>query len=91
VIPVRSSPIGVASAAGLMNLQTYCKLDESDRRFDGNRARNHLTSNLGMNLETAEQSPEIGSAFNSWVSRQASTITVHPSGAKFLVPPVWYR
>jgi hypothetical protein len=90
VIPVRSGPIGSASATGLMNLQTYCKLDEADRRFDGNRARTHLTNNLGMCLKTAGQAAEIGSAFDVWLSKQASKITVHRSGAKFLVPPAWY-
>lgn len=74
-----------------MNLQTYCKLDETDRRFDGNRARTHLTSNLGMNLIPAEQVTGINTAFSTWLSQRASAITVHPSGAKFLVPPVWYR
>jgi hypothetical protein len=89
-IPVQSRPISNASTSGLMNIQTYCTLDESDRRFDGNRARTHLASNLGMNLTTADESPEIGLAFNAWLSRRASSITVHPSGAKFLVPPIWY-
>jgi hypothetical protein len=90
-IPVRSSPISTTSASGLMNMQTYCALDETDRRFDGNRARMHLMSNLGMNLTAADNSPEIGLAFNSWLSERATLITVHPSGAKFLVPPTWYR
>jgi hypothetical protein len=91
VIPVHSSPIGTAIANGLMNMQSYCKFDETDRRFDGNRARAHLTSNLGMNLMPAEQATEINTAFSTWLSQRASAITVHPSGAKFLVPPVWYR
>lgn len=90
-ILVRSNPIGAASTSGLMNMQTYCTLDETDRRFDGNRARTHLTTNLGMNLTTVEQAPEIGLAFNTWIAKQSSTTTVHPSGAKFLVPPTWYR
>ncbi len=32
---------------GLMDMQTYGTLDETDRRFDGNRARTHLMTNLG--------------------------------------------
>jgi len=52
---------------------------------------NHAKFATAHLFKPFEQSPEIGSAFNSWVSKQASTITVHPSGAKFLVPPVWYR
>ena len=91
VIPVHSSPQGIDSASGLMNMRTYCTLDESDRRFDGNRARTHLTTNLGMHLKTVDQSPETGLAFNAWLSKRASSIVVHPAGAKFLVPPTWYR
>jgi hypothetical protein len=90
-IPVRLSPISTTSASGLMNIQTYCTLDESDRRFDGNRARTHLMTNLGMNLTAADNSPEIGFAFNAWLSERATSVAVHPSGAKFLVPPTWYR
>jgi hypothetical protein len=90
-IPVRLSPIGTTSESGLMDMQTYFTLDETDRRFDGNRARTHLMTNLGMNLIAADNSPEIGLAFNSWLSERATLITVHPSGAKFLVPPTWYR
>lgn len=90
-IPVRLSPIGTTSESGLMDMQSYCTLDETDRRFDGNRARTHLMTNLGMNLTAADNSPEIGLAFNSWLSERATLITVHPSGAKFLVPPTWYR
>ena len=90
-IPVRLSPIGTTSESGLMDMQTYCTLDETDRRFDGNRARTHLMTNLGMNLTAVDNSPEIGLAFNSWLSERAALITVHPSGAKFLVPPTWYR
>ncbi len=90
-IPVRSSPISTTSASGLMNMQTYCTLDETDRRFDGNRARTHLMTNLGMNLTAADNSPQIDLAFKAWMSERASSVTVHPSGAKFLVPPTWYR
>ncbi len=90
-IPVRSSPVSTISASGLMNMQTYCTLDETDRRFDGNRARTHLLTNLGMTLTAADKSPEIGLVFNTWLSMRATSISVHPSGAKFLVPPTWYR
>jgi hypothetical protein len=73
-----------------MDMQTYCTLDETDRRFDGNRARTHLMTNLGMVLTDADKSLEIGLFFNAWLSERATSLTVHPSGAKFLVPPTWY-
>lgn len=91
VVPVLSQLSDAASGSGLMEIQTYCKLDETDRRFDGHRARTHLTTNLGMLLRYDEQSPEITVAFNSWLETRSSSITVHPTGPKFLLPPVWYR
>jgi hypothetical protein len=90
-IPFQSSPIDNSSSSGLMNMRTYCALDECESRFDGNRARMHLISNLGMNLTAANESPEIGSAFDAWRSKRSTAITVHPSGARFLVSPAWYR
>ncbi|HBJ37166.1 MAG TPA: hypothetical protein DDZ51_20915 [Planctomycetaceae bacterium] len=91
VMPVRSGPIGSASATGLMNLQTYCKLDETDRRFDGNRARTHLTNNLGMKLVTPAEMPAVASAFDEWLSMHNASTKVHSTGCKFLIPPTWYR
>jgi len=58
----------------------YCKFDETDRRFDSNRARTHLTSDLGMSLKTAKQSPEICPAFNTWLSKPTSTILAAIAG-----------
>jgi hypothetical protein len=91
VIPSLPARQDSGGAFGLMNMQTYCQLDETDRRFDGNRARMHLTNGLGMGLITNEQSPEIATAFVSWLHTHSRSILVHPSGAKFLVPPDWYR
>jgi len=91
VIPVRFGPIGVASAIRLMNPQTYCELDESDRRFNGNRARTHLTTNLGMNLVTPVEMPAVASVFDEWISMHNASIQVHSTGSKFLIPPAWYR
>jgi len=71
-IPVRSSPIGTASTSGLMNMQTYCVLDEADSGFDGNRARTHLTTDLGMYLKAVGQAPETGLAFSTWLLKRAS-------------------
>lgn len=89
-LPVHSSQRGTAATSGLMNMETYCKLDETDSRFDGNVARNHLLANLGMNLTDLDQSPQIGLAFTDWIAKQFAAINVHPLGAKILVPPTWY-
>lgn len=76
--------------AGLMDLELYCQLDESDARFDGHRARNHLTSNLGMQILDAEQLTNIRNGFATWLGEHAELISVHPAGAQFIVPPDWY-
>lgn len=91
VIPVQLSPIDSESSTGLMNMSSYCLLDETDRRFDGNRARNHLTTNLGMKLVTPIEKPSIALAFDAWLSMHDASTRVHSSGAKFLVPPEWYH
>lgn len=90
-LPVQSDTFGTMSASGLMNMETYCTFDQADPRFDGSRARTHLMMNLGMILMAADQSLEILAAFDAWLAQRATSITVHPSGAKFLVPPTWYR
>jgi len=42
-------------------------------------------------LTDADKSLEIGLFFNAWLPERATVITVHPSGANFLVSPTWYR
>jgi hypothetical protein len=73
-----------------MDLETYCSLDESDPRFDGHIARMHLEKQLGMIVVPTQDSPSIDRAFTEWLNRQHAIINVHPSGAKFLMPPKWY-
>ncbi|HBJ36642.1 MAG TPA: hypothetical protein DDZ51_18175, partial [Planctomycetaceae bacterium] len=90
VIPIHSSPIGTASATGLMTLSSYCMLDETDRRFDGNRARLHLINNLGMKAIEAHENPPILASFQAWQAKNEQRITLHPSGPKFIRPPSWY-
>ena len=90
VMPAFTRVNTTADCSGQMNLPTYCNLDESDRRFDGHRARNHLRSNLGMLMMSLQENPEISDAFNAWLAKHQSLITIHPSGPKFIVPPDWY-
>ncbi|WP_182865611.1 hypothetical protein [Stieleria mannarensis] len=90
VIPNQSHSIIETPAAGLMDVATYCKFDQSDRRFDGQRARLHLTKSLGMTLMEPSESPAIDSAFATWCERNESSILVHPNGPKFVRPPDWY-
>lgn len=90
VIPTRSNAVDDVSDAGMMNVATYCKLDQTDRRFDGQRAREHLTTNLGMILTQPSESLIIDQAFAHWSRKNEASITVHPSGPKFIRPPDWY-
>ncbi|OUT60904.1 MAG: hypothetical protein CBB71_06470 [Rhodopirellula sp. TMED11] len=88
VIPNQSSSIQQTPAAGLMDIATYCKVDQSYRGFDGQRARVHLTKNLGMKLSAP--SVTIDRAFETWLQRNDSSIVVHPNGPKFIRAPDWY-
>ena len=90
VMPNQSHPINKTPVAGLMDVASYCKLDQSDRRFDGQRARLHLTKNLGMTLMEPSESSTVDRAFATWCERNESSIQVHPSGPKFIRPPNWY-
>jgi len=76
---------------GLMDMATYCRLDETEPKFDGYLARNHLIQHLGMRLRSQVEEPAIANVFTQWVQRRTDSIHVHPSGPKFLLPPDWYR
>jgi len=90
VVPQSLGPNETAMS-GIMDMQTYCSIDEGDRRFDGNRAQKHLSINLGMKVISAEETPEIGNLFVAWLKKYKSFITVHASGATFLMVPDWYH
>ncbi|QDV40583.1 hypothetical protein Enr13x_03890 [Stieleria neptunia] len=90
VIPNGPTEIDDVSSVGMMNVATYSKLDQKDRRFDGQRARVHLTTNLGMVITQPSESPAIERAFGNWCSKNEVSIKVHPSGPKIIRPPDWY-
>jgi len=90
VIPNRSNAVVDVPGAGMMDVATYCKLDQNDRRFDGHRARVHLTTNLGMTLTQPSECPTIDRAFSHWCRKNGASIKVHPSGPKIIRPPDWY-
>jgi hypothetical protein len=46
-----------------MDMATYCRLDETEPKFDGYLARNHLIQHLGMRLRSQEEEPAIATAF----------------------------
>jgi hypothetical protein len=73
-----------------MTMGLYVSLDESEPRFDGHRAQTHLVKNLGMNILTVEEAPEVNSVFQAWVKTHSNAIAVDRRGPKFLVVPEWF-
>lgn len=75
----------------IMTMELYSSLDETEPRFDGNRAQTHLQKNLGMLVVTPDESVRLKNHFELWLSDNATFIGVHPRGPKFLVPPDWFK
>ncbi len=59
-------------------LELYASSMISDARFDGYRAQNHLTSNLGMRILAVNQLTNIRNGFATWLGENAQLISVHP-------------
>lgn len=74
-----------------MTIAFYATLDQSDHRFDGQRARKHLSQHLAMTPVSFEEAEELRPLFDVWLSHHQKTITVHPQGAVFLIPPKWFK
>ncbi len=74
---------------GTMTLAIYATLGERDPRFDGHRARKHLTRHLAF-----EELPVAGSAFASaferWLERRDGQVAPREP-ATILTPPRWFR
>jgi hypothetical protein len=43
-----------------------------------------------MRLADADQRDDLLPTFQVWLQGCADTITLHPSGPQFLLPPPWY-
>lgn len=79
------------AAQMIMTMELYTSLDESEPRFDGNRAQVHLRKNLGMKLVTPDESPEIKKHFDRWLRANAAFVTIYARGPRFLAPPDWFK
>lgn len=77
------------SVATGLRIAEYLEL-HTDSRFDGARARLHLEKHLAMRLADADQRDDLLPTFQVWLQSCADTITFHPSGPQFLLPPPWY-
>lgn len=81
--PMRSSQAPTVS----MDMRLYASLDESETRFDGNVARQHLIRRLSMIEEPiAGRTGALARAFARWHEGISSTITLHPQGPTVLMP-----
>ena len=74
-----------------MELSVYVTLDGTDHAFDGGRARLHLIQRLAMLPSTLDEKPELKPLFEKWLAQHSKSISVHPSGPLFLLPPAWFR
>ena len=68
-----------------MTVDFYVTLDESETRFDGHLARNHLERHLAMKTRKSDEVPEIRSDFERWHQQYRNHITIHAEGPVFLV------
>ncbi|WP_068819546.1 hypothetical protein [Phormidesmis priestleyi] len=73
-----------------MNLDLYMTLDQTDKRFDGQRARLHLTQSLAMIAEKKSENSVLANLFDEWLEQRSESISIHPNGAVFLSPPEWF-
>lgn len=73
-----------------MNFDLYTTLDQADRRFDGQRARLHLTEGLAMTAEKKAENSVLTNLFNEWLEQRSESISIHPNGAVFISPPEWF-
>jgi hypothetical protein len=86
-LPIRTAPEPtLASPSSHMTLEVYAALDESESRFDGHIARNHLTRHLGMVSCVPESSPKITDRFQQWMERVSDFLVIPSRGPVFLCP-----
>jgi hypothetical protein len=87
----REGAVLIRAAKSEMTMELYAGVDDGDRRFDGRRARIHLTNNLGMIQKSPQEDQNVLGHFHKWLSRYTEFITIHPAGPTFIVPPRWFQ
>ncbi len=70
-----------------MTLQLYSELGEGDSRFDGHKARRHLTGRLGFR-ETRRLESRLADAWEQWCARLGSRLVLRQP-VTWLLPPSW--
>jgi hypothetical protein len=86
------SDVTAPTPQATMTIARYGSLDGREPRFDGHRARLHLTRHLGFSEQPLAALPTaVQTAFAQWLRANADTISVHPRGPIILMPPAWFR
>ena len=74
-----------------MDMDAYVRLDETESRFDGAVARNHLQRRLGMSAVPVEDAdPAAISSFWAWHAARQRQLRLHPKGPQLIQPPSWW-
>lgn len=84
--PSRTGPRAEGPEA--MSVGLYCRLDETETRFDGRIAWKHLRDHLGFKLVEPKSGGGLDAVFELWAKEQATAIEVQ--NPKILVPPEWF-
>ncbi len=79
--------LGVVTNRRSLTLSTYASLDETEARFDGYRAQQHLSSCLGMRKVARGVDASLDAAFERWMASRSYAVRENPKGAVFLTPP----
>ena len=88
---VTSGGHSLNKALPTMNIRTYAALDETETRFDGAVARNHLCHRLSFREQPIGMlSTDMKSAFEEWRLRHGDAIRIHPRGPVILQPEDWW-
>ena len=85
--PSPADPVRIVGPGGTgLSIQEYTKIDLSDRRFDGNRARLHLIENLGFRTLNVYEEQAILRHFLAWFEPLKDLINIHPKGPLVMIP-----
>jgi hypothetical protein len=78
-----------SNSLGVMTVAGYSILNDGTHALDGHAAVHHLESRLGMIVREGADEPAILEQFEAWREDHADSISVHPAGPHFLLPPPW--
>ena len=89
-VPVTTNRVSTASRLE-MDMSTYVRLDETESRFDGAVARNHLQRRLGLRVVRVEDAePTEIEAFWAWHGTRKPQLRLHPKGPHLIQAPSWW-